>query len=161
MFMFFLLKPLTKPGYRDVTMQALYFLSRGEVKHSDESVLPVTKKEGKRKWTIGPRMKNGRANVCLISNFVTYPLCFLAAYSSDVTSQLFSREREGASDSKNPDLYYLPDFRSPTLSSLSRVSPQKQNFPYMYRQSPVKTNQLQNIPSNNTFHIFTLYLRYS
>ena len=34
---------------------------RGEVKNLDESVLPVTKKEGKgkRKRTIGPRMKNG------------------------------------------------------------------------------------------------------
>ena len=30
----------------------------------------------------------------------------MAAFSSDVTSQLFSREREGASDSKNPDLNY-------------------------------------------------------
>ena len=29
MFMLFLLRPLTKPGYRDVTMHALYFLSRG------------------------------------------------------------------------------------------------------------------------------------
>ena len=41
-----------------------------------------------------------------LTNFITYPLCFLTAYSFDVASQLFSRERGGASDSKNPDLYY-------------------------------------------------------
>ena len=41
-------------------------------------------------------------------NFVTYPLCFLTAFSSDVMSQLFSRERWGASDPKNPALYYSP-----------------------------------------------------
>ena len=44
-----------------------YIFCRGrEVKLYDESVLLVTKKErkGKGKWTIGPRMKNGRANLC-------------------------------------------------------------------------------------------------
>ena len=67
---FFLLRPPTKPGYRYVTMHAQcmhnIFCWGGEVKHSDESVLPVTKKEGKGKgkWTIGPRMKNGRTNLC-------------------------------------------------------------------------------------------------
>ena len=37
-----------------------------DVKQADESVLPVTKKEGKGKgkWTIGPRMKNECANLC-------------------------------------------------------------------------------------------------
>ena len=39
----------TKPCYRDVAMHALYFFRGGKVKHSDESVLPVTKKEGKGK----------------------------------------------------------------------------------------------------------------
>ena len=33
-----------------------------------------------------------------LTNFFTYPLCFLTAYSSDVKSQLFSRESGGASD---------------------------------------------------------------
>ena len=32
--------------------------------------------------------------------------CFGAAFTSDVTSQLNTRERGGASDSKNPDPYY-------------------------------------------------------
>ena len=41
-----------------------------------------------------------------LNNFVSYPLCFLTAFCSDVTSQLFCRERGGASDSKNPDLHY-------------------------------------------------------
>ena len=41
-----------------------------------------------------------------LTNFVTYTLCFLTAFPSDVMSQLFGRERGGASDSKNPDLYY-------------------------------------------------------
>ena len=35
-----------------------------------------------------------------LANFVNYPLCFLTAFSSGVTSQLFSRKRGGASDSK-------------------------------------------------------------
>ena len=33
-----------------------------------------------------------------LTNLITYLLCFLTAYSSDVTSQPFSRERGGASD---------------------------------------------------------------
>ena len=32
MFMLFLLRPLTKPCYRDVTMHAKYFISKGKVK---------------------------------------------------------------------------------------------------------------------------------
>ena len=40
-----------------------------------------------------------------LTNFVNYPLCFLTAFCSDVISRLFSKERGGASDSKNPDLY--------------------------------------------------------
>ena len=60
--MLFLLRLPTKAGYRDVLMQAQYFFLRGK----GESVLPVMKKEGKGKgkWTIGPRMKNGRENLC-------------------------------------------------------------------------------------------------
>ena len=42
----------------------------------------------------------------LQGSFVTYPHCFGTAFTSNVTSQLNSREREGASDSKNPDPYY-------------------------------------------------------
>ena len=49
MFMLFLLRPPRKPGYRDVTLHAPYFFQGREVKHTDESVLPVTKKEGKGK----------------------------------------------------------------------------------------------------------------
>ena len=45
MFMLFF-RPPTKPCYHDVTMHAFFF-QWGKVKHSDESVLPVTKKEGK------------------------------------------------------------------------------------------------------------------
>ena len=37
---------------------------------------------------------------------MSHPLCFLTAFSSDATSQLFSWERGGASDVKNPDPYY-------------------------------------------------------
>ena len=33
-----------------------------------------------------------------LTNLITYPLCFLTANSSDVTSQLNSSERGGASD---------------------------------------------------------------
>ena len=56
---FFYLDFLKKPCYHDITIHALYFLSGRKVQLSDESVLPVTKKEGKgkEKWTIGPRMK--------------------------------------------------------------------------------------------------------
>ena len=45
-------------------MHDIFFRGR-ELKHSKESVLPVMKKEGngKGKWTIGPRMKHGSANV--------------------------------------------------------------------------------------------------
>ena len=57
MLMLFLLKPPTKPCHHDITMHALYFFSRG--KGNTLSVLPAMKKEGKGKWTIGPRMKNG------------------------------------------------------------------------------------------------------
>ena len=41
-----------------------------------------------------------------LTNLITHPLCFLTASCSDVTSQLFSWERGGASDVKNPDPYY-------------------------------------------------------
>ena len=34
-----------------------------------------------------------------------YILCFLSAFCCDITFQLFSRERGGALDQKNPDLY--------------------------------------------------------
>ena len=33
-----------------------------------------------------------------LTNFFTYPHCFVTAFTSDVTSQLNSRERGGASD---------------------------------------------------------------
>ena len=33
-----------------------------------------------------------------ITNFIIYPLCFVTAFCSDVTSQLFSMEKGGASD---------------------------------------------------------------
>ena len=42
--MLFLLRLSSKPAYSDVTMHALYFFRGGKVKHSDESVLPVSKK---------------------------------------------------------------------------------------------------------------------
>ena len=41
-----------------------------------------------------------------LTNLITHPLCFLTAFCSDVTSQLFSWERGGALDVKNPDPYY-------------------------------------------------------
>ena len=50
-FCFFLLRPLTKTCYRDITMHALYFCRGGEVKHSDESILLVTQKERKERET--------------------------------------------------------------------------------------------------------------
>ena len=36
----------------------------------------------------------------------TSKYCFDTAFTSDVTAQLNSRERGGAPDTKNPDLYY-------------------------------------------------------
>ena len=42
----------------------------------------------------------------LHSNFVIYPLWFLTAFCCDVMAKIFSRERGGASDQKNPDLNY-------------------------------------------------------
>ena len=44
-----------------------------------------------------------------LTNSLNYPHCFGTAYASDVTSQPNSRERGGASDSKNPDPYYFLD----------------------------------------------------
>ena len=41
-----------------------------------------------------------------LANFVTYPHCFGTAFTSDITSKPNSREKGGASDSKNPDPYY-------------------------------------------------------
>ena len=35
-----------------------------------------------------------------------HSICFGTAFTSDVMSQLNSREREGAADTKNPDPYY-------------------------------------------------------
>ena len=37
-----------------------------------------------------------------LTNLITHPLCFLAAFCSDVTSQLFSWKGGGASDVKKP-----------------------------------------------------------
>ena len=73
--MLFLLRPLTKPCYCDVTMHALFFCRGREVKHSDES----DKKEGKGKgkWTIGPWMKNGRTNLCSFCAQTNGPSCVL------------------------------------------------------------------------------------
>ena len=67
MFMlFFLLRHPTKPCYCDVTMHAPYFFSRGKGKILRRECPTYDKKEGKvkGKLTIGPRMKNGRANLC-------------------------------------------------------------------------------------------------
>ena len=69
MLMLFLLRPPTKPGYRDVTMHAIYFLlrERGKtLRRECPTCVPVTKKEGKGKgiWIIGPRMKIGHTNLC-------------------------------------------------------------------------------------------------
>ena len=58
---FFYLDPLQNNAIVTSRCMHYIFFRGGKVKHSDESVLPVTKKEGKGKgkWTIGPRMKNG------------------------------------------------------------------------------------------------------
>ena len=50
--MLFLHRPPTKPGYPDVTMHAPYFFQGREVKHTDESVLPVTKKKGRQSGNV-------------------------------------------------------------------------------------------------------------
>ena len=51
-----------------VMSQCMHFIfcQGREVKLSEKSVQPVTEKErkGKGKWTIGPRKKNGCANLC-------------------------------------------------------------------------------------------------
>ena len=39
--------------------------------------------------------------------FIIYPQCFCNAFTSDVTAQLNDRERGGALDTKNPNLYYF------------------------------------------------------
>ena len=49
-----------------------------------------------------------------LTNSVTSPHCFGTAFTSDVTSQLNSREREGALDSKNP-YYWSSCFRADTV----------------------------------------------
>ena len=69
MFMLFLLRPFKK--HCDVMMHVPYFLLRARGKHYDESVLPVTKKEGKGKGirNISHRMKNGCANLWTVSPF--------------------------------------------------------------------------------------------
>ena len=63
------------------------------------------------------------------TDLVIYTLCFLPAYSSDVTSQLFSRERVGASDWKNPDLYY-------TLRGFDPI-PQERNLANFFPLVPI------------------------
>ena len=59
MFILFLLRPPTKWRYCDVTMHALYYLSRNRGKTHRHSVLPVTEQEGKEngKWSISSMMK--------------------------------------------------------------------------------------------------------
>ena len=47
---------------------------------------------------------NGRSSI-LVYHFLQHA-CFGTASTSDVTSQLNSRERGGALDTKNPDPYY-------------------------------------------------------
>ena len=42
----------------------------------------------------------------LVTFCITFPLCFGTASTSNVTAKLNSRERGGASDTKNPDPYY-------------------------------------------------------
>ena len=42
-----------------------------------------------------------------LTNFVIDPLCFTGYTFGDVMSQLFILKGGGASDPKNPDLYYL------------------------------------------------------
>ena len=68
MFMlFYYLDPLQNQAI--VTSRCMHYIfCRGrKVKQADQSVLPVTEKEGKGKgkWTICPRMKKWRANLCL------------------------------------------------------------------------------------------------
>ena len=70
MFMlFYYLDPLQNQAIMTSLCMHYTFCRGRKVKQADESVLlPVTEKEGKGKgneWTIGPRMKNGRANLCL------------------------------------------------------------------------------------------------
>ena len=64
----FLFRPPTKCYLRSGCMHFIFCRGR-EVKLIDKSFLPVTEKEGKgkgkEKWSIGPRMKNGRANATL------------------------------------------------------------------------------------------------
>ena len=66
MFMIFLLNPLQNPAIVTSQCKHYIFCQGREIRQADACVLPVMKKEGKGKgkWTIGPRMKNGRANLC-------------------------------------------------------------------------------------------------
>ena len=57
-----------------------------------------------------PLPVTGQGSTPLLTNFVIYPLCFTAYTFCDVTSQLFSLKGGGASDPKNPDLYYWTYF---------------------------------------------------
>ena len=65
MMLFYYLAPLQND--RILTSQCMHFIfcQGREVKLTEESVLPVTEKEvkGKGKWSIGPRIKNGRTNM--------------------------------------------------------------------------------------------------
>ena len=65
MFMLFYLDPLQNQAIMTSRCMHYIFCRGGDVKHSDESVLPVMKKEGKGKgkWIIGHRVKNGRPNL--------------------------------------------------------------------------------------------------
>ena len=68
--LFFYLDPLQNHAIEASPCMHYIFVQGGKVKHSNESVLPVLKKEGKGKglWTIAPRMKNGRVLLSKMSN---------------------------------------------------------------------------------------------
>ena len=64
MFMLFYLDPLQNDTIMTSRCMHYIFCQGRELQLTNESVLPVMKKEGKGKgkWTMGPKMKNGHAN---------------------------------------------------------------------------------------------------
>ena len=94
----------------------------------------------------------------VIYGTVMDPLCFGTASTSDVTSQLFSWERGGAPDKKNPDLYYCVMYRSSGSNTGSnpgggRILKKKKTLPNVRVGQPTILVQFLGTMS----HVFALY----
>ena len=75
-----------------------------------------------------------------LTNFANYPHCFGTAFTSDVMSQLNSRERGAASDSKNPDPYCSSCFTYIIITCITKgLTPPPPSCVTSFMNAPLST----------------------